>query len=143
MLAYSLKYPSRVDRLILISPAGVPNNSNPVPDPADAAAAAASAASAEVSEPRSVTQEGNSMTAQQAAASARKDAQMTTTKANSAKEAPPSRPRLRAFFGWAWEKGWSPFGVLRGIGPFGPKLVGVYSTRRFEGLSEEDVKDMQ
>lgn len=74
---------------------------------------------------------------------------------------PPSR--LRQVLGWAWEKNFSPFGVLRGapraenrllrkhtdrvpfstaLGPLAPKVVGLYSTRRFEGLSELDVRDM-
>lgn len=36
---------------------------------------------------------------------------------------PGSRPKLRAAFGWAWEQGWSPFGVLRG------EIVGQYIER--------------
>lgn len=29
------------------------------------------------------------------------------------------------------------------LGPLAPKLVGGYTTRRFEGLSEEEINDMQ
>lgn len=31
---------------------------------------------------------------------------------------------------------------LPALGPLAPKVVGLYSTRRFEGLSELDVRDM-
>lgn len=45
-------------------------------------------------------------------------------------------------FVWGWEKGLSPFAILRGLGPWGPMFVGKYSSRRFAAQSEEDVRDL-
>jgi len=45
-------------------------------------------------------------------------------------------------FVWGWERGLSPFSILRGIGPLGPLWVGKYSSRRFAAQSEEDVRDL-
>lgn len=45
-------------------------------------------------------------------------------------------------FIWAWEEGWSPFGIVRKLGPVGPMLVGKYSARRFAQLPPEDITDL-
>ena len=45
-------------------------------------------------------------------------------------------------FLWGWENGLSPFSILRSIGPWGPLLVGKYSSRRFASQSDEDVRDL-
>ncbi|KAL7413051.1 Alpha/Beta hydrolase protein [Mrakia frigida] len=119
-VAYALKYPERVDKLILISPAGVPLNPEPAP---------VSAAQQEL-KPR--TEIASSSAADSTPS---KEVQKEGPK-------PGSRPRLRQFAAWAWEQGWSPFGILRGLGPFAPRVVGLYSTRRFEGLTEEEVRDV-
>jgi cardiolipin-specific phospholipase len=144
--AYTLKYPSRVDRLILISPVGIPPNpSDPSPSPSDpttdqdqtdAAPAPAVLASEELTQSREETKGKNG-------AQSKEGKKVKEDEAEQGKKATASRPRLRAAFGWAWEQGFSPFGVLRALGPLAPKLVGTYASRRFEGLGPDDVRDMQ
>ena len=43
---------------------------------------------------------------------------------------------------YMWEEGVSPFGLVRKLGPVGPMLVAKYSTRRFAALPEEDIADL-
>jgi len=43
---------------------------------------------------------------------------------------------------YMWEEGVSPFGLVRKLGPIGPMMVAKYSTRRFAALPEEDIQDL-
>ncbi|WVO23328.1 uncharacterized protein IAS62_004678 [Cryptococcus decagattii] len=52
------------------------------------------------------------------------------------------RRGMMKFFVWGWERGLSPFSILRTAGPFGPLWVGKYSSRRFARQTEEDVRDL-
>ncbi|CED83352.1 Predicted hydrolase/acyltransferase (alpha/beta hydrolase superfamily) [Phaffia rhodozyma] len=131
--AYTLKYPSRVEKLILISPAGIPINPNAPLTPSKISTqgtptvsdvdAAAGAIESELSE-------------------GRKEMKAPQKNDQKGEKVPQSQSAARSVFGWAWEKGWSPFSVVRSLGPLAPKLIGAYSSRRFEGLSQEDIRDM-
>lgn len=46
----------------------------------------------------------------------------------------------RSILHYAWESGWSPMSIARS--PWGPQLIGRYSSRRFASLPEEDIRDM-
>jgi len=48
----------------------------------------------------------------------------------------------RRLFNHAWEAGYSPFGVLRALGPWGPTLVGKYTSRRFADLDPAYTRDL-
>ncbi|KAJ6599316.1 Alpha/Beta hydrolase protein [Mycena vulgaris] len=123
-VAYALKYPDRVNKLILLSPAGVPRdpNSTTVPerelDPPPSGSASSSS-SVEFSSQHKV----DDIRAEQAAAK-------------------PPQTRTRRLFMYLWEEGFSPFAVVRSTFFWGPMLIGKYSSRRFSGLSEEDTRDM-
>ncbi|CAK9781366.1 alpha/beta-hydrolase [Cutaneotrichosporon oleaginosum] len=134
--AYALKYPERVSSLILVSPAGIPhgqlNDKPPAPPPtrqpkprpvSDGASldAAADAAEAEMHDPAASAAEA------EAAAHPQQSA---------------TRRGVTKFLLWGWEKGLSPFSILRGMGPWGPLLVGKYSSRRFASQSADDVRDL-
>ena len=54
--------------------------------------------------------------------------------------APPSY--LRRFFGYLWERSFTPQGIVRSLGPFGPRLLSNYTTRRFKNLDPEDLKNL-
>jgi cardiolipin-specific phospholipase len=113
-VAYALKYPGHLNKLILASPVGIPEDPYAVeedlPDPKDASAA-------------------NDLT-QEAAAAKRK-------------AATPEKPR-RALPGWVsylWEANMlSPFTFVRWSGPLGPRLVSGWTSRRFGHLPEEEAK---
>ncbi|KAF9263608.1 alpha/beta-hydrolase [Marasmius fiardii PR-910] len=118
---YALKYPTRVHRLILLSPAGI----NRGPDHTVPAK--------ELDPPES----GNPTNDLQAASRKKVDEIESRQK-----QARVTQSRSRRLFTYLWEEGWSPFQVVRSTLFWGPLLVGKYSSRRFSGLSQEDTKDM-
>ncbi|THH03307.1 hypothetical protein EW145_g6357, partial [Phellinidium pouzarii] len=48
----------------------------------------------------------------------------------------------RRFVTYLWEEGCSPFQVVRSMTVFGPMLVGRYITRRFDGFTDEETRNM-
>lgn len=122
-VAYALKYPTRVSKLILLSPAGVPRD----PDSTTYA--------------RELTdvQEGDAQEGDgaEAATQGRIEGMKEEQKQGRRRM---GRGRSRKILTYLWEEGWSPFQVVRSTLFWGPMLVGKYSTRRFIGLSEEDTR---
>ncbi|KAL1681402.1 Alpha/Beta hydrolase protein [Schizophyllum commune] len=118
-VVYALKYPERVNKLILISPAGVPRG--PEGDP-----------SREVTD---VEPAGDGPV--QAATKAK--IQEIQAEQQQVKK---SQSKQRKVFSYLWEQGWSPFQVVRSLGVWAPMLVGQYSSRRFTGLTEEETREM-
>eukprot|EP00741_Cyanophora_paradoxa_P020841 tig00021314_g20119.t1 len=43
----------------------------------------------------------------------------------------------------AWDKGYTPQGIIRAVGPLGPKLVNMFIQRRFPELPEEEKDDLR
>ncbi|KAG6878264.1 hypothetical protein C0993_010036 [Termitomyces sp. T159_Od127] len=119
--AYALKYPSRVTKLILLSPAGVPRDPN------------YSMPSREVTD----TRDENGTGTAEPATKAKLDQIRAEQNAEKKQES-----KTRRLFTYLWEEGWSPFQVVRSTFIWGPMLIGKYSSRRFTGLSEEDTRDM-
>jgi len=124
-VAYALKYPTRVSRLVLLSPAGVPRD----PD--------TSVPSREITDDQ--TDEPDYVSVD--------DAQLATkTKVEEIKSDQRNQGRrqgkLWQIFTYLWEEGWSPFQIVRSAMWYGPILVGKYSSRRFSALAEEEVKEM-
>ncbi|KAG6844107.1 hypothetical protein H0H87_009713 [Tephrocybe sp. NHM501043] len=136
---YALKYPTRVNKLILLSPAGVPRDPNyTIP-------------SREVTDTMDTDRSG----AAEAATKAKVDEIRAEQKAEKRQES-----RARKVLTYLWEEGWSPFQVVRSTFVWGPMLIGKvkptacfmpghhvdrfvqYSSRRFTGLTEEDTRDM-
>ncbi|CCM02816.1 uncharacterized protein FIBRA_04928 [Fibroporia radiculosa] len=122
-VAYALKFPTRVSKIILLSPAGVPRD----PD--------STVYSREVTEAQE-TDVSNSDHAENAT-----KARIESMKSDQ-KEARNKESRSRRLLTYLWEEGWSPFQVVRSSLFWGPMLVGKYSSRRFIGLSEEDTRAM-
>ncbi|KAG6880434.1 hypothetical protein C0992_000036 [Termitomyces sp. T32_za158] len=119
--AYALKYPTRVQKLILLSPAGVPRDPN------------YSMPSREMTDTRDESGTGSA----EPATKAKLDQIRAEQNAEKKQES-----KTRRLFTYLWEEGWSPFQVVRSTFIWGPLLIGKYSTRRFMGLSEEDTRDM-
>ena len=122
-IAYALRHPTRVNKLILVSPAGIPRGPEttvPAREVTDAQATGATADDrAEPATARRVEDLRANQEAQQRHES-----------------------RSRKLFMYLWEQGWSPFQVVRTTGFWAPMLIGKYSSRRFIGLSEEDTRAM-
>ncbi|PCH41364.1 alpha/beta-hydrolase [Wolfiporia cocos MD-104 SS10] len=123
-VAYALKYPTRVSKIILLSPAGVPCDPNStvysreVTDAQDTSSASSAGHAEAATKPRIEEVKTDQTEAQQ------------------------KESRSRRLFTYLWEEGWSPFQVVRSSLFWGPMLVGKYSSRRFIGLSEEDTRAM-
>lgn len=120
-VVYALKYPTRVNKLILLSPAGVPRDPN------------STVPSRELSESQDTVRSGSAEPATKQNVGDIKAEQRAAQRQES---------RSRRLFTYLWEEGWSPFQVVRSTLFLGPMLVGKYSSRRFTGLSEEETRDM-
>ena len=101
-VVYALKYPSRVNKLVLLSPAGVPRDpNNTMP-------------SREVTDGQSIGSEGPEV-----ATTGRVDALK-----HEQAEQKRNQSRSSKLFTYLWEEGWSPFQVVRSTLFWGPMLVG-------------------
>ena len=138
-VVYALRYPTRVSKLILLSPAGVPrdpDNSLPSREIVDIQ--------------EDVKMEGRATQPSKAQLKEMKNAMSRKVRDES---------RMRKLFTYLWEEGWSPFQVVRSSLFWGPMLIGKvgaavtgyfgltdaipqYSSRRFSNLTAEDMRDM-
>ncbi|KIY53991.1 alpha/beta-hydrolase [Fistulina hepatica ATCC 64428] len=126
-VAYALKYPSRVDRLILLSPAGVPRHpdqSEPERELTDKETMGIGGAVPAGDE------EFNTLRQQQHAINA------------SRRSTRDPQSRTMKFITYLWEEGVSPFQIVRKMSLWAPMLIGKYSSRRFPSLEEDEVRDM-
>jgi cardiolipin-specific phospholipase len=134
--AYALKYPGRLNKLILASPVGIPEDPHAVNE--------------DMPEPQDSTM-ANEFT--QDAAEERKGVKPATAdnnnfmkQADKAKEAAdnknqPPRRRLPGWLTYLWEANMvSPFSLVRWSGPLGPRLVSGWTSRRFSHLPEEEAQ---
>ncbi|KAK3324684.1 Alpha/Beta hydrolase protein [Cercophora scortea] len=133
-VSYALKYPGRLNKLILASPAGVPENPYAVnanlPEP-DVSTLANEFTQDQESIVRreSVGDNKKFMGAKDKKAAAKTD---TTT--------PPKR-NMPSWFVWLWDANVSPFSIVRLTGPLGPRFTSGWTSRRFNHLpgDEKDV----
>lgn len=118
-VAYALKYPTRVSRLVLLSPAGVPKDPNAVVPPTD-------------------DQTSDGYVSVDDARLSRKAGVDEVKAGNQGRR----QGRMWRLFTYLWEEGWSPFQVVRSAMWYGPILVGKYSARRFPGFTDDEVREM-
>jgi cardiolipin-specific phospholipase len=119
-VAYALKYPGHLKKLILASPVGIPE------DPY--------AVSAEMpsDEPEESTM-ANEFTQDQDTTS--------TQPRGSNKTASPRRP-IPKWVSYLWDANISPFSIIRWTGPLGPKFVSGWTSRRFSHLPEDEARSL-
>ncbi|KAF2708594.1 alpha/beta hydrolase [Pleomassaria siparia CBS 279.74] len=119
-VAYALKYPGRLDKLILASPVGIPEDpyavNEELPGPEDSTMA------------KEFTQDASETT-------------MNQGKTNESALRGPPRRRLPGWLYYLWEANMvSPFSFVRWGGPLGPRLVSGWTSRRFSQLPEEEAQ---
>jgi cardiolipin-specific phospholipase len=102
-VVYALKYPTRVNKLILLSPAGVPRG----PD--------TTVPSRELTDTLDTAESGAAELATQAKLEEIKAEQQAAKRQES---------RSRRLLMYLWEEGWSPFQVVRSTLFWGPMLIG-------------------
>ena len=115
-VCYALKYPGHLNKLILASPVGVPEDPYAVredmPEPGD-----------------STMQNEFTQNAEDV---------VSTTQPAGAKKAPP-RP-LPKWLVTLWDANISPFSIVRLSGPLGPRLVSGWTSRRFSQLPPSEAQ---
>ncbi|KAJ5713830.1 cardiolipin-specific deacylase [Penicillium malachiteum] len=131
-VAYALKYPGHLNKLILASPVGIPE------DPY--------AVTAEVTEPSEstlpseLTQDQREITASGATPKTSDGSFITGRNAEAQASNQPPRRNMPKWFSYLWEANVSPFSLVRWTGPFGPRLVSGWTSRRFSHLPAEEAK---
>lgn len=133
-VAYALKYPGHLNKLILASPVGIPEDpfavNEDIPDPQDSTMANEfTQDAAESNNGKAATTDSNNFMNQQKKKDAAADANQ------------PPRRRLPGWLTYLWEANMvSPFTFVRWSGPLGPRLVSGWTSRRFSQLPEEEAQ---
>lgn len=114
-VCYALKYPGHLNKLILASPVGIPEDpwavSEAMPEPTDS-------------------------TMQNEVLQSQND---TAGKSNAGANKPPRR-QIPKWVATLWDANISPFSVVRLAGPLGPRLVSGWTSRRFSHLPSEEAQ---
>lgn len=139
-VAYALKYPGRLNKLILASPVGIPEDPHAV--------------TAEMPEPSESTLPNEVMQDQHRTATAaatpppgtlQKGDNNVLLKGTANVQGTPDRPPRRMlpkWFAYLWDANISPFTLVRWTGPFGPRIVSGWTSRRFSHLPAEEAKSL-
>lgn len=118
-VSYALKYPGHLNKLILASPVGIPEDpfavNSALPEPEE------STMTNEFTQSQDVTTE---------AAAPQPEAR----RANSAR-----RP-MPGWLVWLWDQNVSPFSIVRLAGPLGPRFVSGWTSRRFSHLPADEAQ---
>ncbi|KAJ5929110.1 cardiolipin-specific deacylase [Penicillium verhagenii] len=130
-VAYALKYPGHLNKLILASPVGIPKD--PYAVTADVAEPSESTL------PNEVTQDQRDITG---SAPKTSDGSFITSRpqTQSTGTNQPPRRTMPKWFAYLWEANISPFSIVRWTGPFGPRIVSGWTSRRFSHLPTEESK---
>ncbi|KAI7903284.1 Alpha/Beta hydrolase protein [Cokeromyces recurvatus] len=122
---YALKYPERVQKLILVSPAGIPENSPQKQH--------------QITNNNINPQEELQKEATEISASYQAEAAVAE---QNAKSLPGKGRQIPAWLTYLWDRNVTPMSIIRWIGPFGPSLVYSYAARRFAHLDESEQHDL-
>ncbi|KAI5289835.1 hypothetical protein KEM54_003108 [Ascosphaera aggregata] len=114
-VAYALKYPGRLNKLILASPVGIPEDPHAVQ------------AKMPTKDESFIPDQSNPLTQQ--------DTQATPAER---KEGQALRKPIPKWLAYLWDANISPFTFVRWTGPFGPRLVSGWTSRRFGHLPPEE-----
>jgi cardiolipin-specific phospholipase len=141
-VAYALKYPGHLNKLILASPVGIPEDpyamAAEMPEPIDAELqdSADSSANSGASTPQArpaKDDNNNFLNQSDKRAEAAKAAQSESGQ-------PPRRRPLSKWITYLWDANISPFSLVRWSGPLGPRFVSGWTTRRFAHLPTEEAQ---
>lgn len=144
-VAYALKYPGRLNKLVLASPVGIPEDPYAVnaemPNPTQDGLAngithnqdgGIDSSSSNVSDSVKSGDNNNFLNAR---SKAEKPSKL-------GEETPPAAPRkpLPKWLTYLWDANISPFSLVRWGGPLGPRFVSGWTSRRFSHLPSEEAK---
>ncbi|KAI0388050.1 alpha/beta-hydrolase [Hypomontagnella monticulosa] len=114
-VSYALKYPGHLNKLILASPVGVPE------DPY--------AVNAEMPEPTESSFQDEFTVDQQST---------TESHAKPGSQPEPKKRPYPPWLVWLWDANVSPFSIVRLAGPLGPRFASGWTSRRFNHLTPEE-----
>ncbi|CAJ2514145.1 Uu.00g022640.m01.CDS01 [Anthostomella pinea] len=126
-VSYALKYPGHINKLILASPVGVPE------DPY--------AVNAEMPEPQDSTFQDEFTVDQQETTKPHENERLSSAKTKQGGPPEANEPKKRPYpswLVWLWDANVSPFSIVRLTGPLGPRFVSGWTSRRFNHLPEEE-----
>lgn len=148
-VAYALKYPGRLNKIILASPVGVPED--PYAVQADMPDPATSNLGNEFLQDQSDTINKSNPNIPDAAKApgdnnnflnARSKAEKQAKNGADGSQVTPTAPRrpIPKWLNYLWEANVSPFSIVRWSGPLGPRLVSGWTSRRFSHLPAEEAQ---
>ncbi|KAF2187945.1 alpha/beta-hydrolase [Zopfia rhizophila CBS 207.26] len=134
-VAYALKYPGHLKKLILASPVGIPEDpdavSEELPDPEDSTMAN------EFTQDAAETRNGVTPTT----GGDKNNFLNQQKKADATLSNQPPRRRLPGWVTFLWDTNVvSPFSLVRWSGPLGPRLVSGWTSRRFSHLPDQEAQ---
>lgn len=146
-VAYALKYPGRLNKLILASPVGIPEDPYAVnadmPEPSESTLPSEAtqdqhrtATAPAPPPPPGALQKGDNNVLLKGPAN-----NVPDNAAEASRDRPPRR-MLPKWFAYLWDANISPFTLVRWAGPFGPRIVSGWTSRRFSHLPAEEAKSL-
>ncbi len=144
-VAYALKYPGRLNKLVLASPVGIPEDpwavNAAMPEPGDSTLAN------EFTQDQQATMSGVSDPALSASSVAPFPSDTNNSSnppirpsAKNPDKPPAPRKPLPKWLTFLWDANISPFTVVRWAGPFGPRVVSGWTSRRFSDLPQREAQ---
>ncbi|KEF55234.1 uncharacterized protein A1O9_08888 [Exophiala aquamarina CBS 119918] len=144
-VCYALKYPGRLNKLILASPVGIPEDpyatQAAMPEPPDSSLQNEFTQDQETESVKARPDNNNFLNARK---KAEKEQQQKATPnrlpvaGDSDDEQPTPRRPLPKWLTYLWDANISPFSFVRWSGPLGPRLVSGWTSRRFSHLPPEE-----
>ncbi|KAL1835544.1 hypothetical protein VTJ49DRAFT_6499 [Mycothermus thermophilus] len=139
-VSYALKYPGRLNKLILASPVGIPEDpwavSTDLPEPTES-----SMATEFIQDQESIVSGDEPRTAATRSTIASKSSSSSGSSGGGGMEtmaAPPRKRPIPGWLSWLWDANVSPFSIVRLAGPLGPRFVSGWTSRRFNHLPLEE-----
>ncbi|OJJ47711.1 hypothetical protein ASPZODRAFT_63375 [Penicilliopsis zonata CBS 506.65] len=138
-VAYALKYPGHLNKLILASPVGIPEDPYAVaadmPEPSDSTLAN------EFTQDQQQIAESTNRLSNNNNNNNNNNYDQNRTVHNTADESDrPPRRSIPKWFAYLWDANISPFSIVRWSGPLGPRLVSGWTSRRFSHLPADEAK---
>lgn len=141
-VAYALKYPGHLNKLILASPVGIPEDPYAVnaamPNAADPSLAD------EIERDQGETTNGSNSSLPNGVKTGDNNnflnARSKAEQAGRPGEKTPPRKPLPKWLTYLWDANISPFSLVRWAGPLGPRFVSGWTARRFSHLDTEEAQ---
>jgi len=143
-VSYALKYPGHINKLVLASPVGIPEDPYTVnaamPEPEESSMGNEFTQDQEsiVSDASNGT--GNSNNKSMANGSG--GGGNNFMRQRERKAAKPEKKPLPGWLVWLWDANVSPFSLVRAAGPLGPRLVSGWTSRRFNHLPDAEAQTL-